>query len=217
MIESASRCGRPAFHGVLSSHPGPGVLRNHPSAPVLRSWRVTVSLRSSPLRADPLVSLTPAAFPGPLVIPEVCTRRPSLGRQGERPCFGSVFLPYVPPPLRREEEQGPQFPLATRGLPPQHTESAPLLLLTTVSVGALLTTLQYSRNATACRVARPPERVRPEALLRPPRTFTSELARGRSSRPRVGYHYTGLPGGRLCPGFHGLEYCRYRLHVLSQS
>src|SRR4029453_11010753 len=88
----------------------------------------------------------------------------------------------------------PQSSLAPRGLPPQNTESAPLLPLTPAAVRALLTTLQCSLDATACTVAGPPGLVRPRAELRPPRTFTPELARGRSPGPRVGYHYTALLG-----------------------
>jgi len=91
---------------VLSSHPGLGSTRDHPSPRVLRSGRVMLSLPSSLLRLDPPVSLTPAAFPGPLVIPQVCARRPGLGCQRDLPCFGSVFLLCVPSPLRREEGQG---------------------------------------------------------------------------------------------------------------
>jgi len=99
---------RPAcffFAVVLSSHPGPGVLRDHHGPRVLRSWRVMLFLRSSLLRPDPPVSSTPAAFPGPLVIPQVRARRPGLGCRRDLPCFVSVLLLCVPSPLRREEAQ----------------------------------------------------------------------------------------------------------------
>src|SRR5262249_35558474 len=94
----------------------------------------------------------------------------------------------------RGEARGPQSPLTAHGLPPQNTESAPLSPLTPVSVRALLTTRQCSPHATARTVAGPPGRVRTGAQLRPPRTFTFELARGQSSEPRVGYPYTALLG-----------------------
>jgi len=59
-----------------------------------------------------------------------------------------------------------------------------------------LTTLQCSHDATARRLACPPIRVRP-GMLRPTRTCTPELSRGRSPAPRVGYDYTA-PLGRDC-------------------
>jgi hypothetical protein len=110
---------------------------------------------------------------------------PALGQSS----FLTCRHPYA---ARRSEE--PQFPLAAPGLPPQNPESAPLLPPTPASVGALLTTLQCSLHATARQVARPPGLVRPRGFLRPPRTFTPELARGRSPAPRVGYHYTASLG-----------------------
>ena len=70
-----------------------------------------MSLPSSLLRPDPPVSTTPADFPGALVIPQVCARRPGLGCPRDLPCFGSTLLPGVPSPLRREEERAiPQLP-----------------------------------------------------------------------------------------------------------
>jgi hypothetical protein len=97
-------------------------------------------------------------------------------------------------PYAERRSEGPQAPITSNGLPPQNTESAPPLPLTPVAVRALLTTLQCSLHATARPVAGPPGLVRPGAELRPPRTFTPELARGRSPTPRVGYHYTALLG-----------------------
>ena len=97
-------------------------------------------------------------------------------------------------PYAERRSEGPQSALTPKGLPPQNTESAPLLPFTPASVKALLTTRQCSLHATARQVACPPGLVRPGASLRPPRTFTSELARGQSPGPRVGYHYTALLG-----------------------
>ena len=75
--------------------------------------------------------------------------------------------------------------------------------LTPVAVRALLTTLQCSLHATARTVAGPPGLVRPRAELRPPRTFTPELARGQLPGPRVGYHYTALLGENCGRTFTG--------------
>jgi hypothetical protein len=125
--EASSRVDPPAFRVVFSAHPPSGLRHDHHSPRVLGSERVMLSRSSSLLRPDPPVSLTPAAFPGSLVIPRVFTRQPGLGCPRDLPCFGSVLLPYVPSPLRREEERGPQSLLASLGLPPQNTESAPLL------------------------------------------------------------------------------------------
>ena len=87
--------------------------------------------------------------------------------------------------------------------------------LTPAPVGDLLTTLQCSLHATARQVAGPPGLVRPGTPLRPPRTLTSELARGQSPGPRVGYHYTALLGedcDRTCTGWStavtGCTFCR---------
>ena len=106
-------------------------------------------------------------------------------------------------PYAERRSEAPQAPLATLGLPPQNMESAPLFPLTPAPVRALLTTLQCSLHATARKVAGPPGLVRPRALLWPPRTFTSELARGRSPGPRVGYHYTALLGENCDRTFTG--------------
>ena len=108
--------------------------------------------------------------------------------------MGQCSFPPCRHPYAERRSEEPQSALATRGLPPQNTESAPLLALTSASVRGLLSTLQCSLHATARRVACPPGRVRPRAQLRPPRTFTPELARGRSPGSRVGYDYTALLG-----------------------
>jgi hypothetical protein len=87
--------------------------------------------------------------------------------------------------------------------------------LTPVSVRGWLSTLQCSLHATARKVACPPGRVRPGDFLRPPRTCTPELARGRSPKPRVGYHYTALLGENYdrtftgwSPAVTGCTFCR---------
>ena len=78
------------------------------------------------LRPDPPVSTTPTDFPGSLVIPRVCARRPGLGCLRDLPCFGSTLLPSVPSPLRREEERRhPRYVSAPRGFPQQNSASAP--------------------------------------------------------------------------------------------
>jgi len=125
------------------------------------------------------------------------------------------FLRAVTPTPRGEAAVVPQLSSAPTGLPPQNTESAPLVALTSASVRGLLTTLQCSLYATARRVACPPGRVRPGAPLRPPRTFTPELARDRSPGSRVGYDYTALLGedcDRTCTGWStavtGCTFCR---------
>jgi hypothetical protein len=119
---------------------------------------------------------------------------PALGH----PSFFACRHPYAE---RRSE--GPQSSLTPTGLPPPNTESAPLLPFTPAAVKALLTTLQGSLYAAARQVAGPPGLVRPGASLRPPRTCTSELARGRSPGPRVRYHYTALLGENCDRTFTG--------------
>jgi hypothetical protein len=120
------------------------------------------------------------------------------------PALGSCsFLTCRHPSAERRSEAS-QSPLAAHGFPPQNMESAPLFPLTSAPVRALLTTLQCSLHATARKVAGPPGLLRPRALLWPPRTFTSELARGQSPGPRVGYHYTAFLGencGRTSTGW----------------
>jgi hypothetical protein len=85
-----------------------------------------LSLPSSLLRPDPPVSTPPTDFPGTLVIPRVCARRPGLGCRRDLPCFETTLLPSVPSPLRREEEQRhPSTIPAPRGFPQQNNASAP--------------------------------------------------------------------------------------------
>ena len=98
-----------------------------------------MSLPSLLLRPDPPVSTTPPDFPGALVIRWVCARRPGLDCPRDLPCFGSVLLPYVPSPLRREEERRyPRHLTAPRGFPQQNSASAPLAHLTQLQSGICL-------------------------------------------------------------------------------
>ena len=180
--------------GIINQ-PASGQSDDHLSPRVLGSRRVLLSLPLSLLRPDPPVSTTPTDFPGALVIPQVCARRPGLGYRRDLPCFGSTLLPDVPAPLRREEERRyPRHFTAPKGFPQQNSASAPLFHPTPASVGDLLTTLQCSLYATARKVACPPGLVRPRVKRRPPRTYTPELARGWSPTPRAGYDYTALLG-----------------------
>jgi RNA recognition motif-containing protein len=71
------------------------------------------------------VSTTPTDFPGLLVLPRVCARRPGLGYLRDLPCFGATLLPSVPSPLRREEEQRHlSYVPAPRGFPQHNSASA---------------------------------------------------------------------------------------------
>jgi hypothetical protein len=91
-------------HGGYSQRHQPQALADdHPSPRVLCSGRVLLSLPSVLIRPDPPISTTPADFPGSLVILRVFARRPGLGCPRDLPCFVTSLLPYVPPPLRREE------------------------------------------------------------------------------------------------------------------
>src|SRR5437667_8318023 len=91
--------------GIISQPASGSPLR--PPWPTGPSLRAGYSVRSSPpLRPDPPVSPAPPDFTssaytgGP-------ARQLGLGCERHLPCFGSVFLPHVPSPLRREENQGP--------------------------------------------------------------------------------------------------------------
>src|SRR5215468_6233750 len=183
--------------GALSAHPASGHCHDHLSPRVLGFSKVVLSFPSSLLRPDPPVSTAPTDFPGTLVIRQVCARRPGLGCPRDLPCFGSKLLP------------------APSGFPQQNSASAPLSPPTPASVGDLLTTLQRSRDGTARKIACPPGLVRLGVILQPPRTYTPELARGRSPKPRVGYDYTILLGkddDRTCTGWStavtGCAFCR---------
>src|SRR5262245_37228532 len=89
-------------------------------------------------------------------------------------------------PTPRGGTARPQLLPAPSGFPQQNSASAPLSPPTPASVGDLLATLQRSRDGTARKIACPPGLVRLGVILQPPRTYTPELARGRSPKPRVG-------------------------------
>jgi len=120
LIVPSSLVGSPALRVGFSDHPASGLRHDHHSPRVLGSERVVLSHSSSLLRPDPPVSLTPAAFPGSLVILRVFARRPGLGCLRDLPCFGSPLLLCVPPPLRREEGRG--TPVCPRTPRPSSTE-----------------------------------------------------------------------------------------------
>ena len=65
-----------------------------------------MSRSSPPLRPDPPVSPAPPDFTSSAYTGGRA-RQLGLGCERHLPCFGSVFLPHVPSPLRREENQGP--------------------------------------------------------------------------------------------------------------
>ena len=122
---------------------------------------------------------------------------PALGHHS----FCACHHPYAE---RRNE--APQSALASLGLPPQNTQSAPLFPLTPAAVRALLTTRQCSREATARKVAGPPGLVRPRALsgrrgrLHPSLPGVSHLhpESGITTPPSWGKTVTGLaPAGVL--------------------
>jgi hypothetical protein len=134
-----------------------------------------VSLPSLLLRPDLPASMTPPAFPVWLVLQDASARRPDLGCHRDLPSFGSVLLPCVPSPLRREEERRyPRQLPAPKGFPQQNSASAPPSHPTPASVGDAHTTLRRSLYVTACKVACPPGLVQPGVRCRPPRTCTLE-------------------------------------------
>ena len=89
--------------------------------------------------------------------------RSRLGRHQEVPCFRAAILPYVPSPVRREENLG----VSAQVLPKFHRPSpntdriGSSTIPTPASVGYWFTTLQSSLYATARTVACPPVPVRP--------------------------------------------------------
>ena len=199
----------------FSAHPASGLRHDHHGPRVLGSERVVLSRSSSLLRPDPPVSPTPAAFPGSLVILRVFARQPGLGCQRDLPCFGSVLLLYVPSPLRREEERGtpvsPRYPWPSST---EHGVGSSTSPHTSCGEG-------FANDAAVFASCYGPQSCWPSwtgptwRLLRPPRTFTPELARGQSPGPRVGYHYTALLGencGRTFTGWStavtGCTFCR---------
>src|SRR5437667_380856 len=91
--------------GIISQPASGSPLR--PPWPTGPSLRAGYSVRSSPpLRPDPPVSPAPPDFTSSAYIGGPA-RQLGLGCERHLPCFGSVFPPHVPSPLRREENQGP--------------------------------------------------------------------------------------------------------------
>ena len=122
------------------------------------------------------------------------------------PALGPYSFLTCRHPYAERRSEGPQSPLASRGVPPQNTESAPLFPLTSAPVRALLTTLQCSLHATARKVAGPPGLVRPRALsgrrgrLHPslPGAGYLDPESGITTQPSWGRTVTGLtPAGVL--------------------
>ena len=194
----------PAVTGGFLRPPslGPPLRPPRPTGPWLRTGCVVPFLLATPTRSASLADsrrfprnagytagLCPTTWSG-------LSARPSL-LWVSTPSLRAIT------PTPRGGARRPSLPLATLGLPPQNTESAPPRPLTPAAVRALLTTLQCSLYATAHKVACPPGLVRPGDFLRPPRTFTPELARGRSPGPRVGDHYTALLGENCGRTFTG--------------
>jgi len=191
--------------GALSAHPASGRCHDHLSPRVLGFRKVLLSFPSSLLRPDPPVSTGSHRFPrdtgytaglGPTTWSGL-PARPSL-LWVNAPSLRAIA------PTSRGGTASPQLLPAPNGFPQQNSASAPLSPPTPASVGDLLTTLQRSRDGTARKIAGPPGLVRPGVLLQPPRTYTPELARGRSPAPRVGYDYTALLGkddDRTCTGW----------------
>ena len=202
---------------VLSSPPASGFARDHPAPRVLGSGRVMVSHPSALLRPNPRLSLAPPVFPGRLVIPELFARRPGLGCQGERPCFRSVLLPYVPSPLRREEKRG--TPISPHSRRPSSTEHG--VGSSTSPHPSFGEGFAYDAAVFASCYGPPscsPSWTGPTWSLTPAaedlyiRACPGSVAQIPS---RVSLH--SPPGGKLWPDLHRLEYCRYRLHAPSQS
>src|SRR5262245_9434801 len=132
------------------------------------------------------------------------SRRPcrplGLGCERHLPCFGSMLLPHVPSPLRREENQGlvPARRPCSMAFP---TKTVSRLLLCSRH---RLPSGPFSRRFFRCSLCYGPRGGSPSSTdptwrdiaLRLPRTFPlPELSRGRSPFPRVGYRYSAPGGG----------------------
>jgi hypothetical protein len=222
LIRSSSSMDPPAPSTGILNQPASGPSDNHHGPRVLCSGRVMLSLPSTLLQPDPPVSTTPADFPhwlygGSLpydLIWAVVETFPALGQHS----FPTCRHPYAG---RRNRNISPVSPLSPWLSATEHCVSSSTLP-TPASVEALLTTLQCSLYAAARRVARPSGLVRPRAMLRPPKTCTSELPRGRSPEPRVGYNYTAPLGkncGRTFTGWSaavtGCAFCCKKLRLWS--
>jgi hypothetical protein len=184
---------------AFSTSPPRALSSNHLGPRALCSERVIVSPSSPLLRPDPPVSPAPPDFPSSLVIQAAFARRSGLGCRRDLPCFGSVLLPHVPSPLRREESQGP--------IPAGHPVSIAFL---NKAMSRLLQHSQHRlpsgpivsarksgvRAATARVVARPPVPIRPEDRSPAAEDFYPELSREKVT----------LPTSRgLLHGTHGVD------------
>jgi hypothetical protein len=184
---------------AFSTSPPRALSSNHLGPRALCSERVIVSPSSPLLRPDPPVSPAPPDFPSSLVIQAAFARRSGLGCRRDLPCFGSVLLPHVPSPLRREESQGP--------IPAGHPVSIAFL---NKAMSRLLQHSQHRlpsgpivsarksgvRAATARVVACPPVPIRPEDRSPAAEDFYPELSREKVT----------LPTSRgLLHGTHGVD------------
>jgi hypothetical protein len=169
-------------------------------APTTRSASVDAS-PGLPRCAGSTAGLCPTPWSGlPRSPSRLCNNAPSLRAITPTPT-GGTETPQRQPCSQRLSATKPCVSSSS------HPTPAP--------VGDVLTTLQCSLHATARRVACPPRLVRPGVFLRPPRTCTPELARGRSPAPQVGYDYTALLGKDddwTCTGWSaaltGCAFCR---------
>ena len=123
---------------------------------------MSVRVIANTTRSAPLGSSLPLRGSPPL-IGRVFAIRSRLGSHQEVPCFGSAILPYVPSPVRREENLGVSAQVLPRFLRPSpNTDRIGSSIPShTGFCGVLLTTLQSSLYATARTVACPPVPVRP--------------------------------------------------------
>ena len=171
--------------GIISQPASGSLSRDHLGPRALRSERVIVSRSSLPLRPDPPVSPAPPDFTSSAYTGGRA-RQLGLGCERHLPCFGSVLLPHVPSPLRREESQGP--------IPAGHPVSIAFL---NKAVSRLLQHSQHRlpsgpivsarksgvRAATARVVARPPVPIRPEDRSPAAEDFYPELSREKVTLP----------------------------------
>src|SRR5438093_15424 len=166
--------------GIISQPASGSLSSDHLRPGALRSERVIVSRSSPPLRPDPPVSPAPPDFTSSAYTGGRA-RQLGLGCERHLPCFGSVFLPHVPSPLRREENQGP--------IPALRPCS---MAFPTKTVSRLLQCSRhrlpsgpFSRRFFRCSLCYGPRGCSPswtdptwrDTALRPPRTFTRALPR----------------------------------------
>jgi hypothetical protein len=161
-------------------------LTPEPTGPSLREGYVVPHIITTTTRSAPLGSSAPFPSSSP-VIAAVFAMRSHLGCHPEVPRFGSALLPYVPPPLRREESQVhmSDSSLTPIGLPQGKTRSAPpisrLWLLTGRCHDAAVFALCYGPHGCS-----PPGPVRPGVTLRPPGLLLPSFPRGGHPTPESG-------------------------------